>query len=87
MLLDVLEIERLVRRAAVQIGAPRAQSRPVVVGHCDGTLRREFDPAEALGHIGVQVVDDLEPGLAGGGEERVADRQVDVALTSRRLRR
>jgi hypothetical protein len=30
----------------------------------------------ALSHVGVQVVYDLEPGLAGGGEERVADRQI-----------
>jgi hypothetical protein len=38
------------------------------------------DPAKALGDIGVEVVDDRVSRLAGGGEERVADRQIDPRL-------
>ena len=35
------------------------------------------DPAKALGNIGVEVVDDRVSRLAGGGKERVADRQIE----------
>jgi hypothetical protein len=38
------------------------------------------DPAKALGDIGVEVVDDRVSGLAGGGKERVADREIEPRL-------
>ena len=34
------------------------------------------EPAKALGHIGIEVVHHREPGLAGGREECLADRQI-----------
>jgi len=38
------------------------------------------DSAKALCNIGVQVIDDLKPHLAGGGQERIADRQIEPRL-------
>jgi hypothetical protein len=38
------------------------------------------DPAKALGDIGIEVVDDRVSRLGGGGEEGVADRQIEPRL-------
>jgi len=49
VLLDVLEVGRLVRRAAVQVGAAGAQLRALVVGDRGGgrgVLRRQLDQPE-----------------------------------------
>src|SRR5262245_19027852 len=35
-----------------------------------------IDPGKALGHTSVQVIDHRKPRLAGGGKERIADRQI-----------
>src|SRR5215472_5990122 len=64
-------------RQQVEVTAPPCRLR-ISQSSTDTAAVRDIgiDPGKALGHISVQVNDHRKPRLAGGGKERIADRQI-----------